>query len=70
MKISSLAAIPFRRGRFLGIAMLGAYLTLNALLAAVAPLTADWPLYATTALTVPPMVLVMVYVVIPLARRA
>ena len=56
--------------RFLAVAMTGAYLILNALLFMVAPLTAHWPIYGTTALTVPPMVLAMVHIVIPLARRA
>ena len=58
------------RCRFLAAAMLGAYVVLNTLLAAVAPLTAHWPIYGVTALTIPPMVLAMVYLVIPLARRA
>jgi hypothetical protein len=57
------------RGRFLAVAMLGAYLILNTLLALLAPLTAQWPTYAVTALAVPPMVLAMVHIVIPLARR-
>jgi hypothetical protein len=46
------------------------YTVLNALLAALAPLTEGWPTYGTTAIAVPPMVLAMVYVVIPLARKA
>lgn len=58
------------RIRFLAVAMLGAYLVLNALLAVLMPLLDGWPLYALTAFTVPPMVLAMVYLVIPLARRA
>lgn len=57
------------RLRFLAIAMVGAYSILNLLLAALAPLTAHWPTYAVTALAVPPMVLAMVYAVIPLARH-
>lgn len=57
------------RCRFLAAAMLGAYAVLNALLAAVAPVTVHWPVYGVTALTIPPMVLAMVYLVIPLARR-
>ena len=58
------------RIRFLAVAMLGAYLILNLLLALLSPLTAQWPTPAVTALAVPPMVLAMVYLVIPLARRA
>lgn len=57
------------RLRFLLLAMLGAYAVLNLLLMLLAPLTAHWPTYAVTALAVPPMVLAMVHVVIPLARR-
>ncbi|SFC27803.1 hypothetical protein SAMN05428997_105188 [Bosea sp. CRIB-10] len=58
------------RLRFLGTLMLGAYLLINALLLALAPLTASWPIWSVTALAVPPMVLGMVYLVMPLARRA
>ncbi|HLH93056.1 MAG TPA: hypothetical protein VKX28_31925 [Xanthobacteraceae bacterium] len=57
------------RCRFLAAAMLGAYVVLNALLAAVTPITVHWPVYGVTALTIPPMVLAMIYLVIPLARR-
>ena len=57
------------RLRFLGILMLGAYTLINVILAALAPLTAGWPIWATTALAVPPMVVGMVYFVIPFARR-
>jgi len=57
------------RGRFLAILMLGAYALINLILVALAPITAGWPIWATTALAVPPMVLGMVYMVIPIARR-
>jgi len=57
------------RLRFLGTLMLGAYLLINALLLALAPLTSGWPIWSVTALAVPPMVLGMVYLVMPLARR-
>ena len=57
------------RLRFLLLAMLGAYSVLNLLLMLLAPLTAHWPTYAVTALAVPPMVLGMVYLVIPIARH-
>lgn len=60
----------FARLRFLGVAMLGAYVVLNLLLALLAPVTAHWSTPALTAVAVPPMVLAMVYLVIPLARRA
>ncbi|BBF93124.1 hypothetical protein [Blastochloris tepida] len=57
------------RARFLAIAMSGAYLFLNALMLLTSPLTAGWPMWGVTALNVPPMVLAMVHLVIPLARR-
>ncbi|WP_126112915.1 MULTISPECIES: hypothetical protein [unclassified Bosea (in: a-proteobacteria)] len=56
--------------RFLGTLMIGAYLLINALLLALTPLTGGWPIWSVTALAVPPMVLGMVYLVMPLARRA
>lgn len=62
--ISSLLA----RLRFLGTLMLGAYLLINLILLALAPLTAGWSSWAITALAVPPMVLGMVYLVMPVAR--
>jgi hypothetical protein len=55
--------------RFLALTILGAYVVLNALLALCAPLIARWPMYGITAVTVPPTVLAMIYLVIPLARR-
>ena len=57
------------RLRFLGTLMLGAYLLINLILAALAPVTAGWSTWAVTALAVPPMVLGMVYLVIPIARH-
>lgn len=57
------------RLRFLGTLMLGAYLLINALLLALTPVTGGWPVWSVTALAVPPMVLGMVYLVMPLARR-
>jgi antibiotic biosynthesis monooxygenase (ABM) superfamily enzyme len=57
------------RCRFLASAILGAYVVLNSLLALCAPVIAHWPMYGITAVTVPPMVLTMIYLVIPLARR-
>lgn len=57
------------RLRFLATLMLGAYLLINLILVALSPLIAGWPHWATTALAVPPMVLGMVHLVTPLARR-
>lgn len=65
------ASVPFvAHLRFLGTLMLGAYLLINSLLLALTPLTTGWPIWSVTALAVPPMVLGMVYLVMPLARRA
>jgi len=58
-----------RRLRFLAVATFGAYAAINLLLAALAPFTQGWPTIGVTALAVPPMVLVMVYAVIPVAFR-
>lgn len=55
--------------RFLATLMVGAYILINILLACLAPITDGWPVWATTALAVPPMVLGMVHLVIPIARR-
>ena len=57
------------RCRFLGILIVAAYALINIILVALGPLTAGWPTWAVTALAVPPMVLAMVHVVIPIARR-
>lgn len=57
------------RLRFLGTLMLGAYLLINLILAALAPVTDGWSTWSVTALAVPPMVLGMVYLVMPIARR-
>ncbi|RXT52507.1 hypothetical protein B6S44_17200 [Bosea sp. Tri-44] len=57
------------RLRFLGTLMLGAYLLINLILVALAPVTTGWSTWSVTALAVPPMVLGMVYLVIPIARR-
>lgn len=56
--------------RFLCAQMIGAYLLINILLFVMSPFTAGWPIWATTAVAVPPMVLGMVYLVTPLARRS
>ncbi len=60
----------FAHSRFVATTMIGAYLIINALLAVIAPLTAGWPTAGMTAIVVPPMVLAMIHIVIPLARRA
>lgn len=69
--VRSLRFVPNRLGhlRFVVVAIAGAYLVINALLAVVAPLTAGWSFPALTAVVVPPMVLAMVHLVIPIARR-
>ncbi|HVZ47506.1 MAG TPA: hypothetical protein VG916_01870 [Gemmatimonadaceae bacterium] len=56
--------------RFLAVTMAGAYVVLNALMLLLRPLTSGMAPLASTALLVPPMVLAMVYVVIPVAKRA
>lgn len=55
--------------RFLGLMMVGAYALINTILALLSPLTAGWPIWASTLLAVPPMVMGMVHLVLPLARR-
>ena len=67
--MKSFVSLAMSRVRFLAVAMVGAYVILNAMLAALSPLTAGWPTYAVTGVAVPPMVLAMVYAVIPLARQ-
>lgn len=62
-------APKFAHIRFLLTLMMGAYLLINGILALLAPVTADWPIWAVTALAVPPMVIGMVHLVIPFARR-
>ncbi|MFG1202078.1 hypothetical protein V5F29_06760 [Xanthobacter aminoxidans] len=65
--MSSLAILAHLR--FLGLMMIGAYALINAILALLSPLTAGWPIWASTLLAVPPMVMGMVHLVLPLARR-
>jgi hypothetical protein len=62
---------PVRRAplRFTATTIVGAYAVINRLLALVTPLTPGWPLPALTAVVVPPMVLAMIHLVIPLARK-
>jgi hypothetical protein len=55
--------------RSMAILIVAAYVLINIILVALGPLTIGWPTWAVTALAVPPMVLAMVYVVIPIARR-
>ncbi|MFG1402182.1 hypothetical protein [Xanthobacter sediminis] len=54
--------------RFLGLMMAGAYVLINVILVLLSPVTAGWPVWATTLCAVPPMVVGMVHVVLPLAR--
>lgn len=56
------------RLRFLATLMAGAYLMINLILTLLSPFTAGWSNWSITALAVPPMVLGMVYLVIPMAR--
>lgn len=58
------------RIRFLGATMVGAYAVLNILMLLLKSVTSGMPPLASTALLVPPMVLAMVYLVIPMAKRA
>lgn len=58
------------RIRFLGATMVGAYLVINALMLILTPITQGLPRLGFTAVLVPPMVLAMVYLVIPVAKRA
>lgn len=55
--------------RFLGTMMVGAYGLINLILTLLSPLTTGWPVWATTLIAVPPMVVGMVHLVLPLARR-
>jgi hypothetical protein len=59
----------FAHFRFLAILMAGAYLLINSILWALGPVTTGWPIWGVTALAVPPMVVGMVHLVIPVARR-
>lgn len=68
MALSFLSRLASRL-RFLIVATLGACAAINLVLAVLAPFTAGWPILGVTALAVPPMVLAMVYGVIPIAFR-
>lgn len=61
---------PAAQLRFLGTATIGAYLVINALMLVLRPLTLGLPQLGMTAVIVPPMVLAMVFLVMPVARRA
>lgn len=58
------------RFRFLVAAMIGAYLVINLLMLALKPFVQGMHPFGSTAVLVPPMVLAMVYLVIPIAKRA
>ncbi|MGE4372169.1 MAG: hypothetical protein AB7E29_04575 [Xanthobacter sp.] len=58
---------PLSHLRFLLLMMLGAYLLINAILYLLAPLTEGWPVWLTTLVAVPFMVLGMVHVIAPFA---
>ncbi|MGQ3676599.1 hypothetical protein ACT6QH_14025 [Xanthobacter sp. TB0139] len=53
--------------RFLALMMVGAYLLINAILYVLAPLTEGWPIWLTTLVAVPFMVIGMVHVIAPFA---
>ena len=57
------------RARFALCVMLGVYPVLTAISLALAPVTADWPLPARTAVMVPLMVVSIIFGVIPLVHR-
>ncbi len=57
------------RLRFLAVTTVGAYVVINLLMVLLRPVTRGLPQLGMTALIVPPMVLAMVHLVIPLARR-
>lgn len=61
---------PLARLRFLGATMVGAWIALNVVMYALTPLTRGLHPLASTAIVVPPMVLMMVYLIIPVAKRA
>nr|WP_322864777.1 hypothetical protein [Aquicoccus sp. G2-2]MEA1111997.1 hypothetical protein [Aquicoccus sp. G2-2] len=55
---------------FYAITVAGAYGALNILLLMASPFLLGWSIAAKTAVTVPPMVVVMIHVVVPIAVRA
>ena len=59
----------FAHIRFLGLVMLGAYILINAILEITAPFTNGWAIWELTLVAVPPMVLGMVYGIVPMAKR-
>lgn len=60
---------PVSRPRLALAMMLGVYPIITALVYITFPLTPDWPVFARTALLVPPMVLSVVYIVTPAVHR-
>jgi len=69
MSILTRLSAPLPKIKFLLLAMIGAYLSLNLLHFALAPLIDHWSGLAASAVVVPPMVLSMVYLVIPVAKK-
>ena len=55
--------------QFLAAAILGAYIVINLLMFVLGPITREFSQLGMTAVVVPPMVLAMVFLVIPVARR-
>ncbi len=80
-KLSSVRETPVRSGSasvlrrilaqlvFYAINAVGAYVALNLLLLLVRPFVLGWPVTATTAVTVPLMVIAMIHAVVPVAMR-
>ncbi|MBX3134530.1 MAG: hypothetical protein KF689_14200 [Gemmatimonadaceae bacterium] len=56
--------------KFLAAANIGAYLVINVLMLVLGPVTRGLSQFGMTAIIVPPMVLAMVFLVMPIARRA
>ncbi|HPE46767.1 MAG TPA: hypothetical protein PLR76_00145 [Hyphomonas sp.] len=59
----------FAQLAFYGLTSVGAYIVLNLLLFAAHPFVKNWPILATTAVTVPPMVISMIHIVVPVAAK-
>lgn len=65
----TIVTLPARL-KFLAAANIGAYLVINLLMLVLSPVTRGLSQLGMTAIIVPPMVLAMVFLVMPIARRA
>lgn len=66
---AALSRLPSRAHlRFLAIMMVGAYVLINLILAVLSHFTDGWPVWISTLVAVPLMVLGMVHVITPVAR--